>query len=754
MYGGMSLYKDGYTEKAAQIISNMLEHAERLGHSFVGSEHLILAMLADGKNVGAAILRANRVHLQRFEQAVLREIGSGEPVALTDSAYTPALRRILRYAEQKCPTDMRVSSEHLLAAVLTEEQCGAAAIFRGMGISLHTLRASCGRQSVPERILDDAVRFDPKSCPNLCKYAADLTDPASAAKFDPLIGRESEVEQVMQILLRRTKNNPVLIGQAGVGKTAIVEGIAQRILSGDVPPMLENRILLSLDLAALLAGARYRGDFEERLKACIDEASSEPQIILFIDELHTIAGAGAAEGAMDAANVLKPRLARGELHLIGEYRRHIEKDAALERRFQPVYIAEPSQADAVRMLEGLRPHYEAFHRLKIGADAIGAAVQYSVRYLHDRALPDKALDLLDEACAAKKLRVSRAADAETAQELIGIHAAEIEQLISVKTGIPAQTLTESESEKLLRLEDTMRTRIVGQDEAITAVANAVRRSRAGLRGRGRPVGSFLFLGATGVGKTALAQCIADVLFDGSCIRTDMSEYTEKHNAARLIGAPPGYLGYDDGNSLVERVRKHPYSLILFDEIEKAHPDILTLLLQILEDGTLTDGQGRKADFSETMVILTSNLGAEQLKSAGIGFSEADSDDAERRERLLTHLRTIMRPELLNRLDEITVFRQMDESDHLRVAEQQLCALANRSAAADCELTWTEEAVKWIVRQSDTKHGSARAIRTAVAKYAEPLLADHILRHGAGAFRLGVRTGKLIAESSADTPAAL
>ena len=745
------MYQDHYTEKAANIVTAMMTEAERLGHTFVGSEHLLLAMLTDGNNVGAALLRANRVTLQRFQQALLQEIGSGDPVHLNETAYTPALRRILRRAEQKRSSVLRVSSERLLESVLLEEQCGAVMLLRGMGVSLSLLRAACGRQCRPE--LAAQTDFDAKSCPNLAKYAAELTDPVFADRIDPLISRNREADQVMQILMRRTKNNPVLVGKAGVGKTAIVEGIALRIVQGDVPEMLQHCVLLRLDLASLLAGARYRGDFEERLKACIDEAADNPQIILFIDELHTITGAGAAEGAMDAANLLKPRLARGELRMIGattedEYRRHIEKDSALERRFQPVHVEEPTESAAEDMLNGLRGKYESFHKVKIGSDAISAAVRYSARYLHARALPDKALDLLDEACAAARLRkecfLCEAAE-ETAPQL-QITAAEIERLISEKTGIPAETLTEPETEKLLRLEHTLRERIVGQEEAVSAAAQAIRRSRAGLRSAGRPIGSLLFLGATGVGKTELARCIADVLFDGHMIRMDMSEYAEKHNAARLIGAPPGYVGYEDGGTLTEKIKRQPYSVVLFDELEKAHPDVLMLLLQILEDGRLTDGQDRNADFSQCMVILTSNLGAEEMQKTGIGFSGAETPYAEQKNRLLSLLRNQLRPELLNRIDETVVFRTLSEADYLQIAEIQLRQLAARAAAAGCQIMWNTEAVHALVKDADTAHGGARAVRTAVTQHAEPLLADEILRGGKGTFRFCMRNGVLAAEA--------
>lgn len=710
--------------------------AERLGHSFIGSEHLLLAILTDENNVAAAILRAHHVTASRFRQALLRELGSAEGTQLTDAARTPALCRILAAAEN---TGSRVSSETLLESLLKEESCGAAAMLRSLGVSLNALRDACRAKTLPE-----PVRFDCKRCPHLAQYAVDLTSPEQLAQYDPLIGREREIEQVMRILLRRVKHNPVLIGRAGVGKSAIVEGIAQRIAAGDVPPALRERCILSLDMASLLAGARYRGDFEERFKACLEEAAADPKVILFLDEMHIVAGAGAAEGALDAANLLKPQLARGKLTLIGatteeEYRRRIEKDAALSRRFQPVRVAEPTQAETITMLEGLLPCYTAFHGVRVSAEAVKAAVRDSVRYLHDRALPDKALDLLDEACAEKNLRKLHAHDAEAAEGIVC--AADIEQVISAKTGIPLGRLTASDAERAAHLKEKLSAAIIGQEEAIGAVCHAVMRRSAGLHQSGRPVGSLLFLGATGVGKSALAQQLAEELYGGQCIRLDMSEYGEKHNAARLIGAPAGYVGYEDGGSLVDRVRRTPYCLIVFDELEKAHPDVLTLLLQILENGTLTDGQGQQADFSEAMIVLTSNLGASQLQSGGIGFANDDTG----RERLLSQLRQTVRPELLGRLDEIVVFRRLDAKDHLRIAEGELHALAERSAAAGCAFSWTDEAAAYLAAQADTAHGGARAIRNAVVQQAENPLADLLLR-GETACRLSVRGDALVAEA--------
>ena len=756
------MQEESYTRKARQIIINAKTEAEQLGHSFIGSEHLILAMLHDGSNVGAAILRTHRVHLQRFQQAVLQEIGKEAPVQLSEEAYTPALRRILRNAEKikaHAADQPVVSSENLLLAVLKDEHSGAAMILREMGVSLNALRDACGQTDFLSGEPGDGFpQFDKKSCPTLAKYGKNLTEPLSADQTDPLIGRETEIQQVMQILMRRTKNNPILIGEAGVGKTAIVEGLAKRILSGKVPEALRKKVILSIDLTALLAGAKYRGDFEERLKACMDEAANDREIILIIDEIHMISGTGEAEGAIDAANEMKPRLARGEIQLIGatteeEYRKVIQKDAALARRFQPVRISEPTPEAAIEMLHGLRPQYEAFHAIDIGSDAIEAAVQYSVRYLHDRALPDKALDLLDEACAACRLKSVKTPAVHVYEEnaeswyVPSVHTDDIESIVSEKTGIPVKKLTESETDRLLHLEETISGRIIGQEEAVSAVANAIRRSRSGLRGQGRPIGAFLFLGMTGTGKTELAKAIADELFAGSCIRIDMSEYMEKHTASKLIGSPPGYIGYDEGSSLVDRVRRSPYSVILFDEMEKAHPDILSLLLQILEDGTLTDGQGVKANFADSLIILTSNLGAEQLQKGVIGFSDALHSENEQQQKIISILKKSIRPELFHRLDAAIVFKKLSDEDYEKITALQLNGLASRAKECGTELKWTPDAVRFLMHQADTEHGGARAIRTAMAQEVEPLLADSLLRKKEGAKLLCVRNGRISVEET-------
>ncbi len=723
------MQKEAYTQKAAAILARARQEAEALGHSFTGTEHLILAMLADGSNVGAAILRTHRVSLNRFRQAVLEELGRSAPSQLGEDAATPALIRI-RQAAEHAAGEQPVSSEGLLSAVLGDTQCGASVLLRGMGISLNSLRSACTQETL-EDPADICPVFDRRACPALAKYARHLTDPMTAERFDPLIGRERELGRVMQILLRRSKNNPVLTGAAGVGKTAIVEGLAARILRGTVPPALAGKAILSLDLTALLAGARYRGDFEERLKACIDEAAGDSSLLLFIDELHMIAGTGAAEGAVDAANILKPQLARGVIRIIGattaeEYRRRIEPDAALARRFQPVAVAEPDAEEASAMLNGLRRHYESYHHVAIAPEAIRAAVTLSVRYLHDRALPDKALDLLDEACAAKRLSDE---GQDAAAPVVGKR--EIAEAAAVKTGIPAETLTASEAQRLLHLEDVLKRRVIGQDVAVHAAADAIRRSRSGLRRRGRPVGAFLFLGASGIGKTELARCIADTLYAGSCIRIDMSEYMEKHTVSRLIGAPPGYVGYEEGGQLTEKVRRKPYSIVLLDEIEKAHHDVYNVLLQVFDEGQLTDGMGRKVDFKNTIIIMTSNVGTRELKDfgTGMGFSTDATKSAEHKVAqgiLEKALKATFAPEFLNRVDDVIYFNSLDKEDIGKIIDIELKKVLQRVKDLNVEISITDKAKNFLVDNGWDANYGARPLKRTIQKYVEDVLAEEIL----------------------------
>ncbi len=759
------MQSEQYTKKAQQIIESALAHAEQLGHTFVGSEHLLLAMLRDGNNVGAAILRTNRVHLRNYHQALLKEIGRGNAVELTEAAFTPALCRILEHAKKLAQEQHQTAagSEHLLLAVLHEEQCGAAAILRTMGISDPAQLYRSAKEGITDGLQLPAPGFDEKRCPTLMKYGRHLTDPAAAEAFDPLIGREQELKRIMQILLRRNKNNPCLIGTAGVGKTAIVEGVAKRIVQGKVPPALRDKSIISLDFTAMLAGAKYRGDFEDRLKACMDEAAAQSNLILFVDEVHIIVGAGAAEGAIDAANMMKPRLARGELQIIGattdsEYRKHIEKDSALERRFQAVQITEPSPATAIAMLQGLRPRYEQYHHVQIDDAALQAAVQYSVRYIHDRALPDKALDLLDEACASVQMqsvppKALTDNDMELAAEMTPtvpkLKESNIAAVVSARMGVPVENPDACETDALLHLEETLSAEIIGQEQAIKAVADAIRRSRSGLRQGNRPWGSFLLLGPTGVGKTALARIIAQQLFEGNLIRLDMSEYMEKHAVSRLIGAPPGYVGHEEGGLLVEQVRKKPYSLVLFDEMEKAHPDVLNLLLQILEEGSLRDAQGNRADFSNTMIVLTSNIGAEHATGQPLGFV---GEDTAQGTQMLHHAKKLLRPELLHRLDEQIVFRRLSQADLHRIAVHLLEELRGRMQALQCDFSWSEEIVDYLCAHADTAHGGARALRSYLVREVESLLADSLLRSGKGEKFLCLQKGTpAIAEAAPICP---
>lgn len=738
------MQSEQYTKKARQIIEAALAHAEQLGHTFVGSEHLLLAMLRDGNNVGAAILRTNRVHLRNYHQALLKEIGRGNAVQLTEAAFTPALCRILEHAKILAQQQHQIAagSEHLLLAVLHEEQCGAAAILRTMGITDPAQLYRAAKESGADGLQLPNISFDEKRCPTLMKYGKHLTDPIIAETFDPLIGREQELQRIMQILLRRNKNNPCLIGTAGVGKTAIVEGVAKRIVQGKVPPALRDKAIISLDFTAMLAGAKYRGDFEDRLKACMDEAAAQSNLILFVDEVHIIVGAGAAEGAIDAANMMKPRLARGDLQIIGattdsEYRKHIEKDAALDRRFQAVQITEPSPATAIAMLQGLRPRYEQYHHVQIDDAALQAAVQYSVRYIHDRALPDKALDLLDEACASVQMQTPPMQnmtdhDMELATELSPtlphLQESNIAAVVSARVGVPVQNPDACEAAALLHLEEVFSAQIVGQDQAIKAVADAIRRSRSGLRQGNRPWGSFLLLGPTGVGKTALARMIAEQLFEGNLIRLDMSEYMEKHAVSRLIGAPPGYVGHEEGGLLIAQVRKKPYSLVLFDEMEKAHPDVLNLLLQILEEGSLQDAQGNRADFSNTMIVLTSNIGAENALGQPLGFA---GDASQQGAQMLHQAQKLLRPELLHRLDEQIVFCRLSQENLHTIALRLLKELRERMATLQCGFSWSEESVLYLCTHADTAHGGVRALRSYLVREVESLLADSLLRRGKG-----------------------
>lgn len=736
-----------YTKKAAAILGDAVQCACKFGHTYVGTEHLLFAMLEDGSNVGATVLQGQRIKARSVYQQIVQTAGKGEATCVTEACYTPALRRVMQGAEkllQKSGSRL-IGSEHLLLAMLEQENCTACGIFRLLEADLSVLTeqaakacAACGSG------LDNGIRMlDRKRYPTLLKYGRVLTEPGDGAVRDPLIGREKEVDRLIRILARRSKNNPCLVGEAGVGKTAIVEGLARLFQQGLVPEALQGKHIVSVDLTAMLAGAKYRGDFEERIKAVLDEVAGG-NIILFIDELHTIVGAGAAEGAIDAANILKPQLARGQLQLIGattlrEYRQFIEKDSALERRFQPVYVEEPGEDAALEMLRGLRKQYECFHHVEIGDSLLRSAVTLSVRYIHDRCLPDKAIDVLDEACARARVQAQRNQPASqesydpVGESLLAPEASGTVQLteqdladvISTWTGVPVTKLTRTEQENLLELEQALKQRIVGQDAAIEAIAASVQRGRVGLKDPRRPIGSFLLLGPTGVGKTELARALAVCMFDreDAMIRLDMSEYMEKHSVARLLGSPPGYVGHEEGGILSEAVRARPYSLVLFDEIEKAHPDVLNILLQILEDGALSDAQGRRVDFRSCLILLTSNIGARQMQGHSLGFVEGlhAPDD-----RVLSQVKQQLRPELVNRLDGCIVFRRLDAGDYQKIARMQLEKLAARAEKIGYTLTFTPKTVEQMAQAEEQERYGARTIRRRVTEYGENLLSREIL----------------------------
>ena len=810
-----------FTGRARNALNGALREAASLGHTFVGSEHLLLGLLTEGESIAAKLMTAKGTEADGLRRAVVELSGTGGMSHVSPSDMTPRLRRIIRdsAAEAERAGQSYVGTEHLLLAILSEPDCVAVRLLRSLSVPVEDLKrdvagflsspAATGRgedspkergsfregreerreSSHSER--SEKSRESLRSTPTLARYGLDLTEKAGRGGLDPIIGREAETERVIRILSRRTKNNPCLIGEPGVGKTAVVEGLCSRIAEGNVPEPLKDAAVIALDIPAMVAGAKYRGEFEDRLKSVMAEVKEQPRLILFIDELHTIVGAGAAEGAVDAANILKPALARGELRMIGattadEYRLHIEKDAALERRFQAVTVGEPTEEEALRILSGLRPRYEAHHRLRISDEALRAAVELSVKYIPDRFLPDKAIDLMDEAAAALRLasltappdlrrmeaelsdlsrekeeavkaqEFERAAALRDREESLQeayrtakesweesprrteedgvVTAAAVADVVTEWTGIPVSRLLESEGERLLALEDTLRERVIGQDEAVSLVAGAIRRGRLGLSDPRRPMGSFIFLGKTGVGKTELSRALAAALFgsEKALIRFDMSEYMEKHSVSRLIGSPPGYVGYEEGGRLTERVRRRPYSVVLFDEMEKAHPDVFNLLLQVLDDGNLTDSRGRRVDFRHTVIIMTSNVGAGDTKRASVGFSSADEGDRDRA-RMLAALKEAFRPELLGRVDEVVVFNRHGEAETRRIASLLLDALKQRVLQAGIRLDCTEEALALIVREGSDPTYGARPLGRAIVKLLEEPLSGAILR---GEFKAG------------------
>lgn len=789
----------GFTEKANKALNLAIESAEEMRHNYVGTEHILYGLVKEGSGVAATALNECGVTEDALREKLESINGTMSLVELTPDDFTPRTKRVLRAAViiSSKTGYTYVGTEHLLLAILSESDSYAVAFLEELGVSVERLAqaVSKGMQGGAD---DGFGGFENESAPNgsqkggsaLDKFGRDLTQAAKNGEVDPVIGREKEIQRVIQILSRRTKNNPVLIGEPGVGKTAVAEGLALEIAKGNVPEILKDKRVVSLDLTGMVAGAKYRGDFEERIKAAIDEVKKSKNTILFIDELHTIVGAGAAEGSADAANILKPSLARGDFQVIGattlnEYRKYIEKDAALERRFQPVKVGEPTPEQAVQILKGLRDSYEAHHKVKITDEAINAAVTLSSRYIADRYLPDKAIDLIDE--GASKVRLASLTSPDNVKELEDeiadyekekasaineqdferaarlrdeqkelqtklddakkkwqeqqkgnsgeVTAEDIAKIVSEWTGIPVVQLTKEESERLLNMENVLHERVIGQSEAVTAIAKAIRRGRVGLKDPKRPVGSFIFLGPTGVGKTELCKALAEAMFgdENAMLRLDMSEYMEKHTVSKLIGSPPGYVGFEEGGQLTEKVRRKPYSVVLFDEIEKAHPDVFNMLLQILEDGRLTDSQGRTVDFKNTIIIMTSNVGARLIteKQSSLGFN-SENENAEESEKkdikeLVTgELRKVFRPEFLNRVDDIIVFNKLNKDEIKQIAVKMLKTLENRLDKMNIKISFTDNAISEIADKGFDENYGARPLRRAIQNEIEDPLSEQML----------------------------
>ena len=785
----------GFTQKANLALNNAVESAEYLGHTYIGSEHMFLGLLSVEGGVAQTVLSAKGVTAQDYENVLKSEIGIGTPTVLSPNDFTPRSKRIIETAVSlaKSAGSSYAGTEHLLAAIIKDDGSYAVNILGRLGVSPADIAEEITRSMVDlsqQNQKNTAKQKKKTETPTLDQFGRDLTAIAGQGKIDPVIGRQKEIERVIQILSRRTKNNPCLIGEPGVGKTAIAEGLALKIASGEVPELLRDKRIVALDLTGMVAGTKYRGDFEERIKAAIDEVAKDGSVILFIDEVHTLIGAGSAEGAVDAANILKPALARGEMQVIGattleEYRKNIEKDSALERRFQPVVVGEPTPEEAVEILKGLRDKYEAHHKVKITDEAIEAAVKMSARYIGDRFLPDKAIDLVDEAASKVRLRAytppdeireleerikrisaektnavnnqdfERAAtlrdeEKEAQRELSDLKENwkkqntetngevtpdEIAAIVSEWTHIPVVQLTEEESQRLLNMEEELHRRIVGQDKAVSAVSKAIRRGRVGLKDPNRPTGSFIFLGPTGVGKTELCKTLAASLFgdENAMIRMDMSEYMEKHTVSRLVGSPPGYVGYDEGGQLTEKVRRKPYSVVLFDEIEKAHPDVFNMLLQILDDGVLTDSQGRKVDFKNCIIIMTSNVGAKLISNtnaSSLGFSGSDNggamSNAEINKAVMGELKKCFRPEFLNRVDDIIVFEQLKKDDIKEIARRMLSTLSKRLDGMNITLSFDDSAIEHIADAGFDPVYGARPLRRAIQSEIEDKLSEEML----------------------------
>ena len=794
-----------FTEKAIKVIMLAQEEARRLGHNFVGTEQVLLGLIGEGTGVAAKTLKSMGVNLKDARAEVEKIIGRGSGFVAVEIPFTPRAKRVLELSwdEARQLGHNYIGTEHLLLGLIREGEGVAARVLENLGVDLNKVRSNVIKmlgESKPGATTAGSSTSSSSSgsssssssgknkTPSLDEFGRDLTLAAQELRLDPVVGREKEIERVIQILARRTKNNPVLLGEPGVGKTAVAEGLAIRIVNAEVPDVLDGKKIIQLDMGLLVAGTKYRGEFEERLKKIMDEIRQAGNVILVIDEMHTLIGAGAAEGAIDAANILKPALSRGEIQVIGattsdEYRRYIEKDSALERRFQPVQIDEPTEDESIEIIRGLKPKYEEHHRLNISDDAIVAAVKLSSKYINDRFLPDKAIDVIDEASSKVRLKAStlcpeakelekqlkdlikqkeeaiRNQEFETASQLRDdeadlrdrirdvsaqwrdehelnkptVEAEDIAQVVAMMTGVPVTKLTEGESERLMKLEDILHQRVIGQHDAIVAVSKAIRRARVGLKAPNRPIGSFIFCGPTGVGKTELAKALAEAMFgsEDNMIRVDMSEFMEKHSTAKLIGSPPGYVGYDDGGHMTELVRKKPYSVVLFDEIEKAHPDVFNIMLQILDDGRLTDSKGRHISFKNTVIIMTSNVGASMIANkAKLGFSTADDEAKDKYEKLKDtvseEMKKAFRPEFLNRIDETIVFSHLSKAEIRQIVDLMMKDLFKRLEEKEINVDVTDEVKDYLAENGYSEAYGARPLRRLIQRKMEDSLAEEIL----------------------------
>ena len=784
-----------FTEKAIKVIMLAQEEARRLGHNFVGTEQVLLGLIGEGTGVAAKTLKSMGVTIKDAREQVEKIIGRGSGFVAVEIPFTPRAKKVLELSwdEARQLGHNYIGTEHLLLGLIREGEGIGTKVLENLGVDLNKCRSNVikllGETRTTQAQTAAAGNIQSKAkTPSLDEFGTDLTLAAQEQRLDPVVGREKEIERVIQILARRTKNNPILIGEPGVGKTAIAQGLAMKIVNGEVPDILENKKIVQLDMGLLVAGTKYRGEFEERLKKIMDEIRQAGNIILVIDEMHTLIGAGAAEGAIDAANILKPALSRGEIQVIGattldEYRKHIEKDSALERRFQMVLVEQPSVEETIEILMGLKSKYEEHHKLKISDEAIIAATELSNKYITERFLPDKAIDIIDEAASRVRLNVSslppegkelekelkatikqkedaiRSQEFETASNLrnvevqikdkirelqdswrssqennkpvVGIE--EVAQVISTITGVPVTKITEGESERLLKLEETLHNRVIGQNEAVVALSKAIRRARVGLKAPNRPIGSFIFSGPTGVGKTELAKALAEAVFgsEDNIVRVDMSEFMEKHSTAKLIGSPPGYVGYDDGGHMTEIIRKKPYSVVLFDEIEKAHPDVFNIMLQILDDGRLTDSKGRLVSFKNTIIIMTSNVGASMITTTQkLGFSVSNDDKKDKYEKLkdtvMEELKKAFRPEFLNRIDEIIVFSHLSKEEIRQIVDLMLKDLFKRLNERELTIEVGDDVKDYLAKEGYSEAYGARPLRRVIQKKIEDVLAEEIL----------------------------